>query len=143
MSLSVRVLFGAALAVAAIGAVGGGFLLVGSPEEARLQRLDDRRVSDLQQIQRAVSLQWTRTRHLPESIDAAVRETSAAEPLRDPTAQVPYDYRVLDGANYEVCATFDRASDGGPYPGDAFWSHPAGRACFRLVAADLNRPMPR
>jgi hypothetical protein len=144
MSAPVRALLGAALAIAAGAAIAGGFVLVGSPQDARLARLDDRRVADLQFIQRAVNLHWTRTKRLPDTVDAATADTYPVEPVRDPVSKSAYGYRALDGSSYELCATFDRAAGERGYSvGDPFWSHGAGRQCFTLTVPDPNRHGPR
>ena len=63
---------------------------------------------------------------------------------RDPTTDALYEYRVLGSATYEVCAHFERASDGGPdQEGDWFggppWPHGAGRQCFQREAREARQ----
>lgn len=123
------------LAVAAVAAVViTGLIVIGSPAEQRVRRLDERRVQDLAQIKGAVDAYWTTRGGLPESI---AQLTEAQGPYlraheRDPDSGAPYEYRVLDAAVYELCAEFQRAfDDDNPYMRE--WSHPAGRRCFRLV----------
>ena len=133
-----RTFLGAAIVVAASAAIAGGFMVAGSPEEARMLRLDHRRVSDLQRIQGAVDVSFTRSKAMPDSIAAAMSTQAGGQPPLDPGTGQAYEYRVLGGQSFEVCAVFDRASDAGGY--DLAWAHAAGRQCFPLTARDLSKP---
>ncbi len=136
---SVRLLV-LAVSTAVAAAVVAGLIVVGSPGEARLQKLDRKRVSDLYSIIDAVNLYWTRQRSLPPDLDALAVETFFDEE-RDPETASPYVYRVLDSDRYEVCATFSTGC--GP-PQDRCWdwrhsgraeidAHGAGEQCFSLT----------
>ena len=70
--------------VAIIAGVGGGLWILGSPAQERVNRLDSRRVGDLQQIEHAVNLHWTRQRRLPASLDELSAEAGVRISLRDP-----------------------------------------------------------
>lgn len=129
---------GVSMAVAA--AIVAGLLLVGSPGEARLQKLDRKRVSDLYSIIDGVNLYWTRQRSLPPDLDALAAETRFDNEL-DPETASPYVYRVLDPDRYEVCATFSTECDP---PHDRCWdwqhggraeidAHGAGEQCFQIT----------
>ena len=89
MSVSVRTLLGGAVLVAVAAAVIGGFLVTGSPKEARAQRLDERRVSDLRRLQGGVNLYWTRAKKMPQSLDAAMDLLAWAERPVDPVSAKP------------------------------------------------------
>jgi hypothetical protein len=140
MTPSFRVLLAGLVLVVVAAAIAGGFFLIGPPSEARLHRLDDRRVSDLRELSSAVNVYWTRKRQLPSSLDATMAELYGGRPPVDPDTTEPYGYRAIDGNRYELCAVFDRASqDGAVARGDPFWSHTAGRQCFALDAKDLTK----
>ena len=55
----------------------------------------------------------------------------------DPATKKPYEYRLLGGASYELCATFD-TDDKTEVPNvtaaDNSFLHPAGPFCFKLDA---------
>jgi hypothetical protein len=140
MTWSFRTVLGAVVVIVAAAAIVGGLLIVGSPEEARKQRLDERRVSDLQQIQGAVNVAYTRTRAMPETMDAAMNVQSGAVAPVDPGTGRPYEYRALNGQSFELCAVFERASPPQAGAVDASWAHAAGRQCFPLTARDLSKP---
>lgn len=123
--------------VLVIAGVGGGLWILGSPAQERVNRLDSRRINDLQQIERAVNLHWTRQRRLPASLDELSGEAGVRISLRDPVTMEPYAYRPLDEQRFEVCAVFESAA---PREGTSasFWSHGAGRQCFQSTARELR-----
>ena len=121
----------AAVAVLVVlGALGGGFYMVGPPADARARQLDTRRENDLRQIRLAVDLYWTRNSRLPASLDELAKEAGTGIYSRDPETGKPYEYSVTPPDTYEVCATFTRESEARV----DFWAHGAGRRCFRINA---------
>jgi hypothetical protein len=89
-----------------------GLVLAGTPAKQRQFEGDNRRVEDLRNM-----AQRLRNR------------SQSQPPLRDPETGQPYEYRVLAGSAYELCAIFRQPS----LPNNSsFWSHGAGRSCFRL-----------
>jgi hypothetical protein len=137
---------GAALLVAAtaivIAAVVAGLRVLDSPAVARERQLDRRRIEQLQDIQRAIDQSATGlSSALPESLDALAAAASPPPDLRDPVSGERYEYRALDGPRYELCAEFAQPSDERPgRPARDFWSHGAGRQCFRLELRTLPPP---
>lgn len=140
-------------------AIVAGFFIVGSPQEERLRRFDDRRVGDLQTIQAHVVNFWQTKSKLPEALDELTDTISGFKAPRDPAVRLPYEYRVSGPLSFELCATFARASDeaqpggdrrpypaepAGPYGGNPIgqnWEHAAGLACFaRAIDPDFYRP---
>ncbi|MBI2485078.1 hypothetical protein HYW18_02950 [Candidatus Uhrbacteria bacterium] len=113
------------------------FWVIGLPNVRRSQSLDERRVNDLRSLQWEVLSLYQRDGELPETLDMLVR---------DPGTSAAYEYRPLDLASFELCATFDRASTGKespPYMGrpiaetSDIFTHGAGYTCFaRTVEAD-------
>lgn len=158
-----RFVWGVSLAVGV--AVVGGFFLVGSPQEERLRKFDDQRVSDLQNIQWQILPFWQKKERLPESLAELTDELSGYRPPLDPEPKrgMPYEYRSLPvragrGPTFELCATFNRPSrtvpgaapkavrpeygpSGEPFVGDVNWEHPEGRACFtRTIDPERYQP---
>jgi Domain of unknown function (DUF5671) len=116
-----------------------GMLFIGSPRRARAAALDERRVQDLRSIHSAVALFWTGHQRLPSDLD----EIAASGGLylastADPVTAEPYEYRVVGGRNFELCAVFDDASPARERAaaGLPLWSHTAGRVCFELLARE-------
>src|SRR5262245_50357063 len=140
MNLSARTFLAGVVIVVAAATIAAGFLVVGSPAEARRQRLDERRVSDLRQIRSAIDVAWTRAKVMPDSIESAMRVQSGDVAPVDPSTRHPYEYRVLAGQSFELCAVFERASEAPPAASDPLWAHVSGRQCFPLTARDLSKP---
>jgi hypothetical protein len=117
-----------------LGALGGGFYLIGPPAEERARRLDDRRESDLQRLRLAADLYWTRNRRLPATLDQLAKEAGTNIFSRDPESGEAYEYGVKAADTYELCARFKRESEA---RGD-FWSHGEGRHCFEIRAKEIR-----
>jgi type II secretory pathway pseudopilin PulG len=115
-------------------------VMLGSPREARIRRLDARRVSDLRDLSNAAT--WYRKRHdrLPASLDELALDPEARTPPRDPITGQRYEYRVLNPTTYEVCARFERATSDSSDQESGWandlpaWRHDAGRQCFQREA---------
>jgi hypothetical protein len=126
-----------------VAAVVAGFLLVGSPAQARRERADAQRVSDLESLARAVRDYHAERKALPEQIEQVYARTyrPVAE-LMDPVTGKAYEYRVVDKGRFELCAIFQTDQSArkrsGPYgwreEGMPFWRHGSGRQCFTLEA---------
>jgi hypothetical protein len=131
-ALSRAQIAGGLLTIAVIAAAAIGIQQIGSPAEERLRRLDERRVQDLAAIADAMDLYWTRHARFPASFDELRREPGANIRLNDPGTNDPYEYRPVETETYELCARFERGSpETGLAAVGAFWSHGAGRQCFR------------
>ena len=117
-----------------------GVILVGSPAQGRLERLDRGRIEDLEGIMRAMDLYWSRSERLPASLEELVADPRVEVNTRDPGSAEPYEYYPLDEDTYELCASFDRESraPGRRAPADS-WSHGAGRNCFVLTVDRSGR----
>lgn len=117
-----------------LGALGGGFYLIGPPSEGRARRLDERREMDLQRLQLATNLYWTRNNRLPATLDELAAEAGTNIYSRDPQTEQPYSYVVKSGDTYELCAEFARESEGR----GEFWAHGVGRQCFTVTAKRIT-----
>ena len=132
-------LAGGLLAVVLIAVIGTAIFLMGSPSVERTRRLDERRVEDLDVLARAVDLYWTRHGSLPSSVEQIQQEQGGRLMTSDPATNVPYEYRALDGQEFEVCAQFETESgESALTPGRDFWTHRVGRQCFRRAARKIG-----
>jgi hypothetical protein len=125
-----------ALAIALVVAgIAAGLYILGSPAQARVDRLDQRRIQDLQQIEGMVKVYWGRQKHLPNALEELSAEPGMAINGTDPVTGAPYPYRVIDERTFELCAVFQGVS---PRDGSSpnFWLHGAGRQCFRPAVKD-------
>jgi hypothetical protein len=122
-----------------------GFVLAGSPQSARVLKLDDRRIGDLQGIVSAIEDISLETKYpvegrklgkpLPSSLEEVVAQAKLLRPsIVDPVTGEPYGYETIDASRYRLCATFEAARD---EDAGVSWNHAAGRACFER---DLLHP---
>ncbi len=129
----------------------GGFTAVGSPFEQRRVRLDERRVSDLQQIQWQIVNYWQRKESLPERLETLHDPLSGFILPLDPESGSPYEYRQIADRSFELCATFatrsvEKPGAREPVPEGAqeVWDHDPGRKCFeRTIDPELYPPYPK
>ena len=121
-----------------------GVILVGSPAEGRLQRLDRGRIEDLKGIMVAIDSFRVRNERLPASLEVLGADPRVHVSTVDPGSAEPYEYRPLDEDTYELCASFDGES---PAPRRrtpaGFWSHGVGRQCFELSVDARGREADR
>lgn len=137
-----------AVAALIVVSIGSGFFIIGTPQQARQQRLDEQRVSDLQMIQSEVINYWQKKGSLPPNLQALNDPLSYFTLPKDPTTGADYEYEntTASAPSFELCATFATASRpqapspsyAKPYYANENWDHAAGRACFnRVVDAEL------
>ena len=133
MSASARryVALGSAIALVIVAVV-AGLMVLGSPAEERLRRLDEKRLQDQQEISRATNGYWVRNGRLPASLDDLLQEPSVHVQSHDPDTGQTYGYRVVGDNSYELCADFQHQSVEESV--NRFWSHDVGRHCFQLEA---------
>jgi hypothetical protein len=129
VNLTGRQLLAGIVTLVVVAAVATGIVILGSPSDERAKRLDLRRVSDLQGMQNAVDFYFAERAALP----ASVEELSEHPGVRiggDPVTGAAYRYRPLGAEQFELCATFERASAPRVLTGVDLWEHPAGDYCF-------------
>lgn len=119
-----------------------GFVVSGSPFAARKQRLDARRVSDLQQIQsQIVYTYWQSKGALPASLDDLKDPISPFIIPVDPETKASYEYIRKAELNFVLCAVFTTEQSATEsmqpqsYPVyentlNESWVHGVGRVCF-------------
>lgn len=135
-----------------------GFLVAGLPKDTRARKFDDRRVSDLQNIQWQVINFWQNKNRLPTALNDLQDPISGFVSPSDPETNASYVYRVKGDLSFELCATFKtegtQSGYGGkypcagrycavPYPADGFdnWQHGTGEVCFeRTIDPELYPP---
>ena len=126
-----------------------GFFLLGSPAQQRLIKLDQQRISDLQNISFAINSYWQNNKKLPENLDLLKKsDLYYLNSLQDPQTKNPYEYRILGEQLYELCANFDAPSVAGdatmPTPvSQEKWDHAAGITCFEREVSGQGIPVPK
>lgn len=129
-----------------------GFIVMGSPATQRMRQYDDRRVSDIQNINYQVINYWQMKRKLPLAIEDVVNKATGDILPVDPETKVAYGYESVNALSYKICATFGRSNIGETARGSAYpmpepaimnqnltvkgsltfdnWEHAAGNVCF-------------
>jgi hypothetical protein len=123
--------------VAVVVAIVAALMLIGSPAEQRLRRLDEGRVNDLRALSRAVYFQWNERQVLAASAADLVDGRSLTRLPVDRSSDEPYEYRVTGPRAFELCAVFARPSR--PQDAHDFWYHDAGRRCFEFDVTENPR----
>jgi len=138
-----------------------GFFVAGSPASRRLERLDERRISDLSMIQGQVIDYWQRKSKLPVNLDNLAGSFFGVSIPNDPETKSSYEYKVLGSLKFELCAVFDTVSAGSTgeqYPsggavkpmvidrvgfgGIRNWQHSLGRTCFEtIIDPEIYKPI--
>lgn len=130
-------LFAVASSLVVLAAIAAGIFAVGSPAMARLQRLDQTRVQDLQALSQAVQNYYRTEGKLP--VAAADLKTNASHlsyrETSDPETGAAYEYLSEGDRDYTICATFALAGSIGYAGIAAVWAHEAGRHCFKQSAS--------
>jgi hypothetical protein len=129
-----------------------GFSVIGSPQTQRLIRIDQEKVSHLQDIQWRILDYWTSRETVPDSLEDLRDQFSGYSVPTDPQTGELYEYRKISDTSFELCATFNRPSRNqneyfappspmGGYMNENF-AHEEGRTCFERTI-DPSRYPPR
>ncbi|MDH5596638.1 MAG: DUF5671 domain-containing protein [Candidatus Peregrinibacteria bacterium] len=126
-----------------------GFFIAGSPAEQREIRMDEERISDLSYIQNSIVNYYQLKRELPKSLEVLNDDLRGVRVPTDPETGEDYGYVVSGSLNFELCATFNKASlssgssrEYAAYPVkygmEEVWTHEEGRQCFsRTIDPEL------
>jgi hypothetical protein len=139
-------------------AIASGFFIVGTPQQARLMRFDEQKVSDLQTIQWQLVNYWQTKQTLPATLTETNDPLSGFVVPSDPQTGEPYEYQRTSNISFELCAMFN-AKDryARVYPerpitpvpnvakaGGDTWEHGEGRVCFeRTIDPERYPPINR
>ena len=126
----------------------GAFFVVGSPQQERLRRFDEQRVSDLQTIQWQIVNYWQQKRVIPQALTDLNDPISGFKAPVDPDTGDSYTYEARGDQQFILCAEFALESRGSskeiqPIARDIEenWDHGAGLVCFdRYIDSDLYPP---
>jgi len=135
------ILAGYIAGIAVLAIIVSGFVIVGTPKELRAVRIDQERVSDLQNIQWQIVNYWQSKDTLPEQLSDLEDSISGYVAPTDPETEVAYSYEITGPLSFTLCATFATESREGelgnvryiekPIGGvEESWAHEAGEECF-------------
>ena len=140
MKTSTHRWFGLVATVVVVASVAWGFVVVGSPDARRVERLDGRRIEDLRQIVREMQdlVHDKDGRRLKRPLFDSLEALHKAARRRnlhivDPQSGVNYGFRIIDPQHYELCATFKTVRKAEQ---EVFWNHKTGRRCWIIDALD-------
>lgn len=126
-----------------------GLLVVDSPWETRKRNLDNEVVRHLSSLERGVEDYYNDEGEMPGSLDDVEDNSPYIDEknLVDPETGEKYEYKILSGRNYELCANF-RTTNKEVDPRITFprgeWEHEEGYECFDLeVDIDKDRSSPK
>lgn len=129
--------------IVAIGTIVGAIASVGGPVNARKEKADDKRASDLNEMTYAIRTYYTNHKALPTDQDKAFGSVgNSTNSYQDPETKARYEYRVIDKQHFELAATFQtdtsKVNPGrngyAQMYGSAFAKHRAGLEKFTLDA---------
>lgn len=131
-------------------AIGSGFWIAGSPQNQRLARFDEQKITDLQDIQWQIVTYWQKKETLPENLNQLTDDISGYIAPNDPQTGQQYEYQVIGDLQFQLCANFNSSAEdyntvSAPKPikpslETQSWSHAAGRACFtRAIDPELYK----
>ena len=147
-----KLAIGIAVLVLAFSSVLAGFVIVGTPQEARRERFDTQKIYDLQNIEQKVTYYWQMKRMLPASLSVLQDAVTLGEMVPfDPQTGSSYDYVVKGPLSFALCASFNAESrvpreiaavpvQRGPTANS--WAHGAGKVCFDRTIDPSYYPKP-
>jgi hypothetical protein len=135
MKLQPTFLFAWLGGIAVLAAIAAGFLVIGTPNEIRMRRVDQTRARDLAAIANQVAAYRRTHQNLPQSLSDLVPSSPSyvLTPRTDPLG-LPYEYSVKNEYSYELCAEFFGPAEDAANSRDEtlFSKHGRGRQCFTL-----------
>ncbi len=90
-----------------------GFIVGGTPLEARLRNQDIQRTNNLQELSSCINSFAYDNNRLPVGLDelkSGVRYSYCSSMTVDPETQKEYEYRVVSGDQFELCGEFARST---------------------------------
>jgi len=139
-------------ALVLIGIV-ASFFVIGSPASAGLVKIDQKKISNLQETQYQIVNYWQSKETLPNSLSDLNDPISGFKVPVDPQTGESYEYNIIDKENlsFELCAVFNKEGNdqyaqprvvgilGKPSADN--WQHSTGRVCFeRTIDKQLYPP---
>ena len=161
-------LFAWLAAAVVLASIVGGFLIMGTPGEARAKKMDAQRITDLQNIQWQVVSYWQQKEKMPKALTDLTDRLGGWQAPKDPQTSATYEYVLDKDLTFELCANFSRNNLGESkklkgrggygsntsiaYPTPIYdgvsgtatdnWEHNAGKVCFtRTIDPDKYPPI--
>src|ERR1035437_4817748 len=89
------------------------FSVLPNPQLQRDINFDQKRVTDITELQSQIGNFYTSKAYLPQTIDELINDTSyyGSQSTKDPLSNKIYEYIVLNPTTYQLCADFATDSD--------------------------------
>ena len=127
--------------------IGAGFLVIGTPAQARNYQFDEQNIGDLQTLQNEIGMYWPEPGALPTSLDQLNDPLAGITVPVDPQSGAAYQYQSVSKLAFKLCADFNAPTaanaitpeelvtpvsveGSGPQDLSDSWYHSAGNACF-------------
>ncbi len=124
--------------VVVVATVGYSIYVIGTPGQQRNIRLDTERIQNLRSISHNIDRYLELNDEMPAGLPDLLGPQYTVPSITDPDTGAPYEYRILEGNDYELCAVFaaespEREAERRPFS-ETIWDHGPGRTCFALTA---------
>lgn len=125
-------------------------VVVGSPQEARKVKFDEKRVQDLESMYFEIINSYSDEEELPKNVEelTQIRNIHGQRALIDPETGEPYEYIKTGEKTFTICASFTtKNKEKNKEHGYSFsrrnieWIHDTGRVCFEK-SIDTNNEGP-
>jgi type II secretory pathway pseudopilin PulG len=131
--------------------IAAGFLILGTPQHARLINFDEAKISDLQNIQSEITTYYQQKQALPARLSDLTNSLSYVTVPTDAQSGQAYGYQITKAPySFELCADFNLIGNGNASSytmpvaaGGAQdnWQHSAGQYCFaRTIDPQMYPP---
>lgn len=143
--------------ICVLGTIIAGFFIVGTPAQARLQRYDAQKVSDLQNIQSNITTYYQAKQKLPATITDLNNSLQYGPIPVDTQTGVAYGYEATGALSFKLCAVFNTQSrvnqvtytqpmavtpSGSKEVQPDNWQHASGTVCFeRTIDPSFYPPL--
>ena len=148
---------GIGVGVLVLATIVAGFFIIGTPGHVRNLKLDNDKVSALQNIQYQIVNYYQQKRVLPPTLDALNDPISGQTVQIDAQTNTPFEYRPTGALTFTLCAVFNteyadmtgkgalntRVSYPMPMGGSGIsdtWKHTTGKTCFERTIDPAKYP---
>ena len=119
------------LALAMLAVAASGVLVIPTPHQAFLDRMDQNRIRDLSELKWTIERYADKHKQLPARLlELVERKLAYSDQITDPESGVLYGYQILAPTKYKLCASFRSSTEKTIYGPE--WQHKAGEECFEM-----------
>ena len=137
-------LFFGAIILVVLTSIIGGFFIIDSPVVTRMKKQDQKRVTDLYNLDSLLTSEYNNSDVLPNDLSA-----QKFQDIKDPISGQPYEYKKINDDHYELCAVFEPETEDNNDPYRSFsggrdWEfHNVGRECYQINVKNYDNQVPK